>query len=436
MNILNSFPEYLTTAIVAAIFATLGFFARKVYDRFEELRAKKNNTFKKLEKLRELLEESKSIFDNQDYLVRRLSSLLKTEFGNEYVGGNGYDETFFRMYPMMTDEQLELFALIRGCTMNSMRRINEELLHWVRENSKIELGKRKSSEINNLNAQLIQLKKHLNLWFDKYEAILKVNHKRSLIYLADEKGHGESFPLELQNSLNSIFAELNQFSKVNSIKINRQQQFSLDNFKKELAATLSQINVSPKSAKSEFDIALDIAIEQIAKSVDMKTKEFEGHTQRVTEITLRIATAMGISGDELTKIRHGALLHDIGKIGVPEEILHKKGPLTKEEIKILRQHPVYSKEILQSSSYLHLLSDIPYCHHENWDGTGYPRKIRGLEIPLAARIFVVADVWEALCTDRPYRQAWSQQKASEYIRELSGKDFDPEIVEVFLGTKV
>jgi HD-GYP domain-containing protein (c-di-GMP phosphodiesterase class II) len=131
-------------------------------------------------------------------------------------------------------------------------------------------------------------------------------------------------------------------------------------------------------------------------------------------------------------MRRGALLHDIGKMGISDTILLKPGSLTDEEWETMRQHPEYAYNLLSPISYLRPALDIPYCHHEKWDGTGYPRGLKGEEIPLAARIFAVVDVWDALRSDRPYRKAWSEEKARAYIREQAGKYFDPRVVEVFL----
>jgi HD-GYP domain-containing protein (c-di-GMP phosphodiesterase class II) len=141
---------------------------------------------------------------------------------------------------------------------------------------------------------------------------------------------------------------------------------------------------------------------------------------------------MHISAAEQVQIRRGALLHDIGKLGVPDAILLKPGKLTDEEWVIMHQHPTYAYEMLSSVEYLRPALDIPYCHHEKWDGSGYPRKLKGEEIPLSARIFAVVDVWDALTNERPYRAAWPDSKALEYIRENSGMHFDPQVVETFL----
>jgi HD-GYP domain-containing protein (c-di-GMP phosphodiesterase class II) len=177
--------------------------------------------------------------------------------------------------------------------------------------------------------------------------------------------------------------------------------------------------------------AYDRTIEGWSRALDYKDKETEGHSQRVTEMTVKIAEEMGISEEELVHVRRGALLHDIGKMGIPDSILLKSGPLTEEEWEIMRLHPVYSYDLLHPIAYLRPALDIPYCHHEKWDGSGYPRGLKAEQIPLSARIFAVVDVWDALRSDRPYRPAWSGEKAKEYIASLSGIQFDPEVLDVF-----
>ncbi len=182
----------------------------------------------------------------------------------------------------------------------------------------------------------------------------------------------------------------------------------------------------------ELTLAYDATLEGWVKALDLRDKETEGHTQRVTEMTLRLARAMGFSERDLDHIRRGALLHDIGKIGIPDAILHKPGSLSDEEWVIMRKHPVYAYELLQPISYLRPAIDIPHCHHEKWDGTGYPRGLKGEQIPLPARIFAVVDVWDALCSDRPYRKAWEKEKVREYIQRQASAHFDPKVAETFL----
>jgi PAS domain S-box-containing protein/putative nucleotidyltransferase with HDIG domain len=178
-------------------------------------------------------------------------------------------------------------------------------------------------------------------------------------------------------------------------------------------------------------MAYDETIEGWSRAMDLRDEETEGHAQRVTQITLKLAGAMGLGIDDMDYIRWGALLHDIGKMGVPDSILHKPGPLSEEEWVLMRKHPQLAYDMLAPIVYLHPAIDIPYCHHEKWDGTGYPRRLEGEQIPLAARIFAVVDVYDALISDRPYRKAWSRAKAMEYIHEQSGRYFDPQVVEKF-----
>ncbi|MDP3305870.1 MAG: GAF domain-containing protein [Erysipelotrichaceae bacterium] len=175
----------------------------------------------------------------------------------------------------------------------------------------------------------------------------------------------------------------------------------------------------------------DNTIKGWAHALDLRDKETEDHSQRVMEMTIGIAQKMGMNEEELAHVRRGALLHDIGKMGIPDAILLKPGPLTEEEWKVMRMHPVYAFEMLSSIEYLRHALDIPYCHHEKWDGTGYPRGLKNEEIPLAARIFAIVDVYDALTSDRPYRKAWSKETALEYIRMESGVHFDPKLVDMF-----
>ncbi len=182
----------------------------------------------------------------------------------------------------------------------------------------------------------------------------------------------------------------------------------------------------------ELRLAYDATIEGWSHALDLRDKETEGHAQRVTEMTLKLAASMGINNTDLVHIRRGALLHDIGKVGVPDNILLKPGSLTEEEWEIMRMHPQYAYDMLASVTYLQKALDIPYCHHEKWDGTGYPRGLKGEQIPLAARIFAVVDVWDALSSDRPYRKAWQPEDVLGYIQDQAGKHFDPDVVELFI----
>ncbi len=192
----------------------------------------------------------------------------------------------------------------------------------------------------------------------------------------------------------------------------------------------AQFNELQRS-NAELAQAYDTTLEGWSRALDLRDRMTEGHSQRVTELTLRLAHALGVSDTDIVHLRRGALLHDIGKMGIPDSILHNPGPLTEEEWTIMRRHPVYAYELLFPIAYLRPALDIPYCHHEKWDGTGYPRGLQGEQIPLAARIFAVVDVWDALLSDRPYRPAWAESKAREYIRAQAGQHFDPRVVDVF-----
>jgi len=178
--------------------------------------------------------------------------------------------------------------------------------------------------------------------------------------------------------------------------------------------------------------AYDETIEGWGTALSLKEEETAEHSQRVTEMTVNIARDMGMRNEDLIATKRGAILHDIGKIGVPDPILLKPGKLTAKEWEIMKKHPYYAFIMLAPITYLGRAVDIPYCHHEKWDGTGYPRGLKGKEIPLSARIFAVVDVWDALTSDRPYRKAWPREKVIEHIRNQSGKHFDPEVVECFI----
>jgi len=185
-------------------------------------------------------------------------------------------------------------------------------------------------------------------------------------------------------------------------------------------------------SNTELVLAYDATIEGWSHAMDLRDKETEGHTQRVTNLMVQLARAMGMDEEQIIHARRGALLHDMGKLGVPDKILLKPGALTDEEWLVMRQHPTFAHEMLFPIHYLRAALDIPYCHHEKWDGTGYPRGLKGEQIPLAARMFAVIDVYDALTSERPYRAAWSKEKTLEHIRGLAGTHFDPTVVQAFL----
>ncbi len=203
-----------------------------------------------------------------------------------------------------------------------------------------------------------------------------------------------------------------------------------------LAIDNAQLFENLQRSNIDLTLAYDATIEGWSHAMDLRDKETEGHTLRVTEMTMELAGLFRIRDEDLVNVRRGTLLHDIGKMGIPDSILLKPAALTDEEWVIMRRHPTLAFELLSSIGYLRSAIDIPYCHHERWDGTGYPRGLKGEQIPLPARIFAVVDVWDALTSDRPYRKAWPREKAIEYIKSQAGKHFDPQIVDVCLQSGV
>jgi putative two-component system response regulator len=180
----------------------------------------------------------------------------------------------------------------------------------------------------------------------------------------------------------------------------------------------------------------DLTIEGWVKALDLRDKETEGHSQRVTKITLEFAQAVGVGQEQLADIRRGALLHDVGKLGIPDSILLKAGKLTDAEWEVMRKHPVYANDWLTPINYLRPALDIPYCHHEKWDGSGYPRQLCGEAIPLPARLFAIVDVWDALRSDRPYRAAMPEKVVLDYLKNEAGRHFDPALVDRFISMRL
>ncbi|HLK58978.1 MAG TPA: HD domain-containing phosphohydrolase [Chthonomonadaceae bacterium] len=197
------------------------------------------------------------------------------------------------------------------------------------------------------------------------------------------------------------------------------------------AAVLVVDPASLPCSRNDLVNAFDTAIESWSRVLDTRDREAEGHSQRIMEMALCLAQLLGVTGQDLIYLRWGALLHDIGHIGVPDHILLKPGPLTSEEWTIMRSHTTMAYEMLASIALMHPALDVPFSHHERWDGTGYPLGLAGEDIPLVARIFSIVDVWDALRSDRPHRKAWPVREALDYIYSLSGKHFDPKIVQAF-----
>ncbi len=199
-----------------------------------------------------------------------------------------------------------------------------------------------------------------------------------------------------------------------------------------LARTFNQMVTSLEQSQQDLLNAYDRTLEGWSKALELKDRLTEGHSQRVTDLTVRLAREAGIEEQAIIHIRRGAILHDIGKMGIPDAILNKPGALTEEEWRVVRKHPEYALQMLAPIEYLRPALDIPYCHHERWDGSGYPRGLKGEEIPLAARVFAVVDTWDAISFDRPYRKAFSPAEARETILAEKGRQLDPSVVDRFL----
>jgi HD-GYP domain-containing protein (c-di-GMP phosphodiesterase class II) len=209
----------------------------------------------------------------------------------------------------------------------------------------------------------------------------------------------------------------------------------LETLANQAALALAQFRLFDDLQRSNSALvqAYDATLAGWSYALELRDGETRGHTERVTALTLKLATACGIGGEELIHIRRGALLHDIGKLGVPDAILLKPGKLTDEEWAVMRRHPLYAYQWLEPIAFLRPALAIPYCHHERWDGSGYPRGLRGAQIPLAARIFAVVDVWDALRSERPYHAPWPAAEVKAHIAALAGSQFDPQVVELFLA---
>jgi HD-GYP domain-containing protein (c-di-GMP phosphodiesterase class II) len=226
------------------------------------------------------------------------------------------------------------------------------------------------------------------------------------------------------------------------LEVFRRQPFESDktwslyfsSFAGQIAILITSARLFKELGRSNFELKLayDETIEGWSRALEMRDQETEGHTLRVAELAVKLGRRAGFSEYELICMRRGALLHDIGKIGIPDRILNKPAALGVDEWEIMKLHPVYAKKMLDAIDYLRPCVAIPYCHHEHYDGTGYPRGLKGDDIPLQARMFSIIDVWDALSSNRPYRSAWSRDQVITYLCENKGSLFDPDVVDLFL----
>jgi len=254
-------------------------------------------------------------------------------------------------------------------------------------------------------------------------APLKIRNELIGVIYVDNRAHSGIFQ-------ESDLGLINAFADQAAVAIDNARLFE------DLKATnieLEKTNLKLAAANLELQIAYDATLNGWVHALDLRDKETEGHTRRVTILTERLARAIGVEEDQLIHITRGALLHDIGKMAIPDGILLKPGKLTDEERALIQEHPTIAYKMLKPIEFLLPAIDIPYCHHEKWDGTGYPRKLKGEQIPFAARIFPVIDVWDALISDRPYRKGIPQGEVRERIKADSGKHFDPRVVDAFLA---
>jgi len=238
------------------------------------------------------------------------------------------------------------------------------------------------------------------------------------------------FPLLLKDNAIGIFI-VSTTDEPRQFKPNEIDLCYVLSYEMSLAIANAQLYEKSQRAIRDLSQAYDATLEGWSSMLDMRDHITDKHTRRVSELTVNLAKRMGLSSSELGHIRRGALLHDIGKMGIPDSILLKPAPLTEAERAIMQTHPEKAYYILSRIEYLAQATDIPYCHHEKWDGTGYPRGLNGDEIPLPARIFAVVDVYDALTSDRPYRKAWGKKEALEYIKQQSGKHFYTDAVKAF-----
>lgn len=351
-----------------------------------------------------------SIVDIQPH---RGASLIAITIGSLVLARGVYRFRIFEVEPIAREKVFEAMVepLVILDNKNSIVDINSSMLALLGKSERDVVGKLARDVFNDFP---IPIKAYSSVTYARAEAEFNLGGKSV---------HYELTVWPLYNTRKELTGRIYISHDITALK-------ELEN---ELRKLNSELENRVQMRTRELAEAYESMLEGLARALELRDKETEGHSRRVTESALKIAQAMGFNGEALEDIRSGSILHDIGKISIPDEILHKKGRLTPEERLIINQHPETAFKLLSRIPFLSKAIEIPYCHHEKWDGTGYPRGLAGEDIPLSARIFAVADVWDALSNDRPYNQAWPREKIIQYFKDEAGKHFDPVITKLFLS---
>lgn len=273
-------------------------------------------------------------------------------------------------------------------------------------------------------------------WSKEYAAakdeVIRAKEAQIELLKAEIQTLRELSPVKIREYFVSVKTQLEEYIDLQKSQI-KDAESALSQKEAQIAQLLyaQEQEAQQLAIGAEMEAGLTTTLEGWVRSVEILQGESEGHLDRVVSLTVELARAMGIPEEEIPHIKRGALLHDVGKMKIPEQILRKPGLLNDGEWKLLQKHPEFAYELLFPIEYLRPALDIPRFHHEKWDGTGYPKGLKGKDIPLSARIFAIVDVWDALRTDRLYRAAWSEEEVLEYLHEYAGTNFDPQVVRAF-----
>lgn len=345
--------------------------------------------------------------------VQRDSLPFSLAAGNLLLAWGLFRFRLFEVTPIERDRVFEALAdpVVILDSNNIVVDVNSAMLDLMGKTANQVIGEPAKIVFDNFP---IPIKMYTHVSYARTEAIFEINHKQI---------HYELTIWPLYNTKREMTGRIYISHDITALK--------------ELEGELRKLNTKLEDRVRErthdLEEAYESLLEGLARALELRDRDTEGHSRRVTEYALKLAQKMGIDGEDLDYIRSGAILHDIGKISIPDEILHKPGKLTPEERSIIEQHPITAYKLLSSLPLLNKAIEIPYYHHEKWNGTGYPQRLKGEEIPLSARIFAVADVWDALSNDRPYNKAWPREQIIEYFKEQAGLHFDPVIARLFLS---